>query len=221
MHVYAATDAFTEELDKLADKRDLNDLIKRVNQPQSEQELRSGLDWLRAKSLSGFGGGRIMYSYSYLLAGAGIPDSASVIYILASLTSRIDAARCADPSAPSDKFQRWENSLTQIPRYYQSLPFEKREEIISLVVAWEEKISTRPPDAWLCNGGMSYMMKFMEKHKNDPNVPAREIEDKTRLGRTILLDDPEIQPEFVDDETWQNKRKTIIKTLSSQLLQAK
>jgi hypothetical protein len=85
----------------------------------------------------------------------------------------------------------------------------------------EEKHSNRPPDTWLCSGGLSFMRRFSEKHKGNPNPPAREIQDPTRPGRTILLDDPDIKPEFITDDEWHVRRKQLVAKFVEQVSAAK
>jgi hypothetical protein len=217
----ANADPYTIELERLAAKSDLNELIMRVNQPRNAEEFRLGLAWLRDKSLSGFGGSRIHYSYALGLFRAEIKDTATFAYLLALLTGRVDAVRCADPSAPGDKLPRWEQNLAPIFQHFLSLELGQRKQLISLAVAVEEQSSGRAPDTWLCSGGLSFMLKFAEKHKNNPSPPTREIQDPTRPGRTILLDDPDIRPEFVTDEEWQVRRRQVIAKFVEQLPAAK
>ena len=217
----AHADTYTAELDALAAKSDLNELIMRVNQPRNPEELRLSLAWLRDKSIAGFGGSRIHYSYAYGLFGAGVRDTAAFAYVLGLLTGRIDAARCKDPSAPGDKLQRWDQNLATIFKHFLSLGPDQRKEQIALAVAIEDKHSNRPPDSWLCSGGLSFMLKFSEKHKNNPNPPTREIQDPSRPGRTILMEDPDIKPEFVADEEWQPRRKQLVAKFVEQLSAAK
>lgn len=208
---------FAMELDQLAKRKDLNELIKRIGEPKNAEEFRVGLDWLKAKSTSGFGGSRIAYLNALNLYRAGIGDSASLLYLVAMLSSRVDAARCADPTAPPEKIRQWETKLAPILVIYRALSFATQAELISIAVGWEEKIKTRAPDAWLCNGGLSFMLKFSKKHGSDASPPVREIEDKTRPGRTMLLDDPEIEPEFISDQEWLEKRAKVIANFIGQL----
>ena len=217
----ANADTYTAELDTLASKSDLNELIMRVNQPRNPEELRLGLEWLRDKSISGFGGSRIHYSYAFGLFGAGVRDTSAFAHLLALLTGRVDAARCKDSSALGDKLQGWDHNLAQIFNHFLSLGPAQRKEQISLAVAIEEKHGSRAPDTWLCSGGLSYMVRFFEKHKNNPNPPAHEIQDPSRLGRTIIVEDPDIKPEFVADEEWNTRRKQLVAKFVEQLSTAK
>ncbi|OGB21749.1 MAG: hypothetical protein A3I66_03400 [Burkholderiales bacterium RIFCSPLOWO2_02_FULL_57_36] len=65
LNCWAQDERFNAELDGLAAQRDLNELIKRVNQPKNAEEFRQGLNWLRTRTLTGFGGSRISYSYAF------------------------------------------------------------------------------------------------------------------------------------------------------------
>lgn len=213
---------YMAELDQLAAKNDLlNDLIQRVNQPRDAEEMRVGLDWLKAKSISGFGGSRITFSYAGNLFRVGIKDTASLALLFGLLTSRIDAARCADPSASADKLQRWDQALSPLFEHFRSLPTGQQRELVSLAIDMEDKFSARVPDVWICSGGLAFMNKFFAKHKNNPNPPAREILDPTRIGRTIMLDDPDIKPDFVPDEQWKLGRERIIANFAQQMVSAK
>jgi len=204
------------ELDQLAKNKDLNELIKRIGEPKNAEELRVGLDWLKAKSTSGFGGSRILYLNALNLHRAGITDSASLLYLAGMLTSRVDAVRCADPSAPLEKIQQWETKLAPILVNYRALPPATQTEIVTIAIDWEERFKRRRPDVWLCNGGLSFMLKFSKKHGSDASPPVREIEDKSKPGRTILLDDPDIEPEFIDDQEWLKKRANVIANFAGQ-----
>ena len=213
LNCWAQEGRFNAELDGLASRRDLNELIMRVNQPRNADEYRQGLDWLRAKTLTGFGGSRIFYSYAFGLFRTNAPsvrDTATFAYLVGLLLGRVDAARCADSSAPADKLGRWEQNLAPIRQHFASLQLDEREKLVSMAVAVEEKFSNRPQDEWLCSGGLSFMHKFAEKHKDNPTPPAREIQDETRVGRTILLDDPDIKPAFVSNDEWTARRKQIV-----------
>lgn len=208
--VNANPQTYVIELEQLAAKTDLNELVDRVNQPRNFEELRVGLDWLRAKSISGFGGARITYSYALNLFRAGVKDTATLAYLFGLLTSRIDAARCADPSAPVNKLHYWEQTLSPIFLHFRSLPGHQQRDLVSRAMDMEHGLRTRAADAWMCSGGLSFMQKFSEKHKDNPNPPTREIQDPTGKRRTVVMDDPDIKPDFVPDEQWTTRRNEII-----------
>lgn len=214
----AESETYLAELEQLAAKSDLNDLLKRVNQPRNVEEVRAGLNWLRVKTVEGFGGSRIHYSYALGLFRENVRDTATFAFLNGLLFGRIDAARCADPSAPSDKLQRWEQSLGPIFTHFLSLPPEERRKLVEMAISTERNYSKRGPDTWLCSGGLVFMKKFMEKHKDNSSPPMREIQDETRAGRTVLLDDQTIKPEFVSDDDWQMNRKQLISKFSEQML---
>jgi hypothetical protein len=218
---HAANGSYEAELNRLAAKPDLNELIKRVGQPRTQDEAITSLNWLKSKSYSGFGGSRIIYSYAFGLFGAGIGDTASFAFLFAQLTARVDAARCADPTATEDKFQKWENNLSQIKDYFRSLPVSKQTELVKLAVAWEEKTKARPKDVWMCRGGLSYAAKFLEKHKDNPNPPMHEKVNEAGTGKTIIFDDLTIEPSFVSEEEWLIKRNEIIARFSAQISKPK
>jgi hypothetical protein len=220
LNCWAQERQFNVELDALATQRDLNELIVRVNQPRNADEVRQGLDWLRARTLTGFGGSRIFYSYAFGLFRtnvAELKDTASFIYLIGLLLGRADAARCADPSAPADKLSRWEQNLAPIRQHFVSLPLDERRKFVSMAVVAEKRLENRSPDAWLCNGGLAFMYKFAKKHKDNPTPPAREIQDETSIGRTVLLDDLDIKPEFISNEEWNAKRKQIVEKFVEQM----
>lgn len=210
---------YTAELDQLAAKNDLlSDLIQRVNQPRNAEEMRVGLDWLKARSVSGFGGSRITFSYAGNLFRVGITDTASLALLFGLLTSRVDAARCADSSAPTDKLQRWDQALGPLVQHFRSLPVGQQHELVLIAISMEDRFSSRGPDVWMCSGGLAFTSKFFQKHKNNPNPPAREVQDPTRIGRTIILEDPDIKPDFVPDEQWKLGRQRVIANFAQQMM---
>ena len=213
---------YTAELDQLATKNDLlGELIQRVNQPRDLEEMRVGLDWLKARSISGFGGSRITFSYAGNLFRVGITDTASLALLFGLLTSRIDAARCADPSAPTEKLHRWDQALGPLVQHFRSLPIGQQHELVLIAISMEDKFSSRGPDVWMCSGGLAFMNKFFQKHKNNPNPPAREVQDPSRIGRTIVLEDTDIKPDFVPDEQWKLSRQKIIANFAQQMVSVK
>jgi hypothetical protein len=138
------------------------------------------------------------------------------------LVGRVDAARCKDPTAPGDKLQRWESGLAPIYKHFLSLAPEKRTELVSLALAIEQKQSNRAPDTWLCSGGVSFMLRYAEKHKGEPNPSMRQVPAASEAARTtIVLDDPDIKPEFVSNEEWQVKRAQVIGSFLAQISEAK
>lgn len=218
----AETHPYTTELDQLATKNDLlGELIQRVNQPRDAEEMRVGLDWLKARSVSGFGGSRITFSYAGNLFRVGITDTASLALLFGLLTSRVDAARCADPSAPADKLQRWDQALGPLLQHFRSLSAGQQRELVLIAISMEDRFSARQPDVWMCSGGLAFMNKFFQKHGNNPNPPAREVQDPTRIGRTIILEDPDIKPDFVPDEQWKLSRQRIIANFAQQMVGVK
>jgi hypothetical protein len=217
----ANADSYSAELDRLAAKNDWNELMMRVNQPRNADEFRVGLEWLRNKSRSAFGGSRIHYSYALGLQRAGVKETSIFAYLLGLLTGRTDAARCKDPSAPGDKLHRWETSVAPIFQQFVALESVERRRLLALAVEIEERFSARPPDSWLCSGGLAFALRFAEKHKNHPNPPVREIQDPARPGRTIVLEDPDFKPEFVADEEWLARRRTIVADFIEQLSAAR
>lgn len=214
----AAEMPYLLDLELLSRRNDhLQALLERVNQPRNAQELQIGLDWLRVKSGTGFGGSRITYSYASNLFRVGVKDTATLAFLFGLLTSRVDAARCADPSAPAEKLHPWEQTLVPIYEHFRSLPEDERRHLVNLAIDMEGKLSARGPDIWMCSGGLSFTRKFMEKHKDNPNPPMREINDPTRKGRTILLNDPDLTPDLVPDEQWKTTRQQIIANFAQQL----
>ena len=217
-----AATSYKDELDQLIHKSDLSDLYKRVMHPRNAEEMRIGLDWLQAKSSAGIGGSMLTFTYAHQLFQIGIKDSASMALAIGLLTSRADAARCKDPSAAPDKLRRLNQQLSALVQHFRTLPIEQQREFVNIAVRVEAKLEGRAPDAWMCQGGLSYMIKYGEKHKDNPNPPQYEVQDATRVtGKTVVLNDPDIQPEFVSNEEWKIRREKVVAAFTQQMVSAK
>ena len=218
-NVRAQSEAFVTALDGLAARTDLNELIKKVNQPHSPEELRAAVNWLDAKTRSGFGGSRLIYSYSNSLFRTGAEESALIAYLFAMLTSRIDEARCANSSAPNESIRNWEYNLAPIFEHFLGLSLDRRKELISRAAASEESLKARAADAWICNvNGLASIYRSLDEEKENSNHAAQGSTDIPHRSRPAPLERQNIDSMFVSDSAWQVRRRDLIAKFYEQLL---
>lgn len=202
---------YLNELDRLNTDLHLTELTKRILNPINSREVKLSLDWLREKFTTGKGGARIAYLYSALLNEIGIRDTAAFSYITARLMVRIDAARCADITAPPEKISHWEKGLSErMMSYYSELNEAEQKRLLNMAFKWEKKLLNRAPDKWLCSGGEHYYAKFYEKHGLNENPPVRIILYPFARGKSIVVNAPDYKPEYVNKQLWAQRRKDII-----------
>ncbi len=200
---------FSNQLDQMETKERLKvDLFEKATSATTAAELVAALDWLKERVFKQSCGARYAYAYAVDLWQAGIKDSAALMFIYAKLLIRIDAARCADKSAPNDKIIGWESKLTPIQKYFDSLNKKTKLKFVTTVLDLENGKKHREHDEWLCGGGIDYFLKYNEKYGNLNGAEAKA--DKRSGTKKTVLEDDAIKPDYIADSEWQEARRLVI-----------
>lgn len=173
-------------------------------------DIKETLDWLQQRALPGSNDVRFGYAYSAWLWKADIQDTASAIFLRTRIIARADGLRCKDQTSPSDQMGPYERLLAPyIEKFIKSQDSEQQALIFKAAsVGIEDQIAKRPPDEWICNGGIA----FFTKHFSKPSSPGDQVVKNTpgQLGTVIAVQDDAIKPDFLPDDQWQTKQKAMV-----------
>ena len=185
--------------------------VKQLPNTFAQRDVDETLMWLKARTGNSEASARYSYAYSAWLWAVGRRDLASSVYVLAGFKARWDGTRCADPTAAPARILQYENVLgTQIVPFLNSADQDLRQRVLAVLsLNLEERFANSAKDEWVCSGGVTYFQKYFEKH---PEQGQQQVGDPSLRGKTIVLSDDTIQPEFIADEDWRIKRKEVTGT---------
>lgn len=184
------------------------------------------LNWLKDREISKGGGTQVAMLYSITLwrvAGGspepyktGLRESAATQLFLARMMLVSEGFQCADATAPKSRYSVIEGQLGAINQYLQSRSDADKKPMqdlaFKLLLA---TFKTRENDIWLCQGGIAQYGKYFDKHPEIGQKPVDQIPGTTVPGvpgKTIMLNDPSILPDFVPYVDWKSKRHSSIDT---------
>lgn len=192
-----AAGAHAERLEELYDQRDYRTLSDALFDPQSQEELTTGLDWLGMKYRTD-GSSFISFSYSRLLeavAGMLPPDQAEqfrgtalAALVQSLVVARIDAQQCDDATARGVRSDQLLAALA-------SSPLRQMEENVrrnaAFIVTFNEEMTWTERQVLdqsqdLCTGGMLGMIAGM----TGGTMQEREAREG-EIGRQIEITPPD------------------------------
>lgn len=185
--------------------------VKQLPHTFAQKDVDETLMWLKARTGNSEASARYSYAYSAWLWAVGRRDLASSVYVLAGFKARWDGSRCGDLTAAPGNILQYESVLgTQIVPFLQSADKDLRQRVLAVLsLNLEERFANSAKDEWVCSGGVAYFQKYFEKHPEQGQLPA---DDPSLRGKTIVLSDDTIHPEFIADEDWRMKRKEVVGT---------
>jgi hypothetical protein len=199
--------AFVLRLEELEKRADLAPLFSFAGSPRNAAELKAGLDWLQQRAFYGNARDpRYLFTYSRLLDKAQIRDSAATAYLAAVLIGRVDAARCADLSAPGQKIRLLEAQTAALAKNYWSLSPDMRARVLDVAVMIEQRKPLGAPNAWLCSGGLRDMQTALEQRIENNAPPIQPVQPGSR---TFVVDTSAVAPAFLSDEQSAPMRESV------------
>ena len=215
---------YEAKLDALAAAHDYSALGKAVVTDIKDMETASrALNWLRAQQFAKGGSSYIAYLYAALLwrtsqsipepGRSGLAQNAGIQLTQARWLIQSEGFQCLDTTAPQAAWLSVESGLLPLVQYVAKLLEADKKKINE--IALEALLVTFPArrnDVWLCRSGMAQYGKYFEKH---PEVGNKRVDEFK--GRTIVLDDPSIMPDFVPYADWKAKRRVAIDKITDGL----
>lgn len=204
--------AFAARLTELEQSADLTSLFRAAAIPKTREELKSALDWMHSRAILGKSRDpRYLLSYASLLYLARIRDTAAAAYLSGVLIGRIEAARCADASAPSGKIRKIEAETAFLQQMYWSFPREQRMDFLDYATLLEQGKPLGKPNAWLCSGGMRDTRVALEKAVAAGDSSG--ITERTNNNmKEIVIDTSGVTPAFLDDLASAPVRQKVIES---------
>lgn len=162
-------------LDALLAAKDYHALTATIRNGSTQEKLKSDLDWLRAKLVSGESA-LVSMLYARLLWDSssefpaqpkkGFRQTASFAILYAYATIQIDGSRCGDPSAPSRRADQLVMMIPEFRPFFAALSEAERAAIGDRVVEIEQSTAERRDQQgdvkFLCSGGMEEMAYNLE-----------------------------------------------------------
>ncbi|MCB1538731.1 MAG: hypothetical protein H6865_05620 [Rhodospirillales bacterium] len=117
-------------------------------------------------------------------------------YLGDSLILREDIARCADQTAGQAALHGWQGLTDDMVAMYRQFPADAKEKMREAIDAYDTRKASRPAAAWVCRDGTNTMPNMGA----DASAPAADAQS--------AQPQPAASP-FVDDATWNARRKAI------------
>lgn len=187
--------------------------------------------WLRAQQATNGGGTLIAVLHSALLwrdiqslaepARTGPSRAAGVQLLLARVLISTEGFQCADVTAPPAGEASVERQLAAVRQYLSTLTETERKALAhDALKSAIASFALRGNDVWLCGLGTAQVGKFLQKHPEIGDRKISELGGKAvpgQPGKTIVLEDPSILPDFVPFARWQIQRRAAIDKLAATL----
>ncbi len=186
-------------LESLAMAEDYQALVDRLKAPVDAQQRTGRAMWMEDRLRSGVASSVLAEPYARTLMDMGRSQDTYFWYLYGTITLQIDAARCADRSAPLRKISSWATATSDIAADIDQLSAAAKARLGAAALAYEDITSDyRLTDRWLCSQGVDYWNAYYAKY------PERRSTSRAQLPR-----DTEIEVYAVPEREWQSKRARI------------
>ena len=130
-------------------------LFELVTTPKDAREMSAALGWLRSRILLDKADARYSFAYSANLFSTRDNTGdyrleAAQLFLQGKHSIRVDAARCADSSAPVRKIVGYESQLEKVAKFIEGIQPRARTIARVMAVALEDFVGPRDRQAWLC-----------------------------------------------------------------------
>jgi hypothetical protein len=170
-------------LDALLSAKDYRALTATIRSGSTQEDVKSDLDWLRAKLVDGESA-LVSMLYARMLwdSAAELPaqnsgrrKTAAFAILYAYATIQIDGVRCDDATAPSRRIDQLVMMIPELRLFFAALSEADRAAIAERVVEIEQSTAQRRDQQgdvkFLCSGGMDEMAYNLE-HGSSREMPA-------------------------------------------------
>lgn len=203
-------------------KPDQGKLFELLTTPKDGQELSAALGWLRVRILLGRADARYSFAYAFNLFRSrhdkGDYKLEGVQFFLHGKHAlRVDAARCADNSAPVRKIVGYESQLHDIANFEKEGMQPKARFIARIMaIALEDFVGARERQEWLCSGGTGAIAQHMKENEGELGLKEVPLQPGD-IGRTFVFDSKKLKVEFIEDEFWWKKRQEYLEVQRAQV----
>jgi hypothetical protein len=187
--------------------------LKMIMNPKSADEVNVSIDWLYDEILNHNANAAYEYAYAGILYQAGnqYPQAviqAQSIFMAANLAMRVDAARCADPTAAQAVIQHEWSAPIVIPvmKSIDGVDENKRFKLRLNAAALEKLRGPREPQPWICRYGTQAVMGAVAQGALPNASVQKQADGSTQVG----VDTSAVQANLVDDAAWLARRDQIL-----------
>lgn len=196
-----------------------------------EYTSRRALAWLQVQQATNGGGTLIAVLHSGLLwrqaqrwaeptRTSHSRAAGTQLYLARALIST-EGFQCADATAWPAGEASVERQLAGVRQYLSGLTGADRQALAhDALKSAIASFALRANDVWLCSLGAAQIGKFLQKHPEIGEKKTTELGGTTvpgQPGKTVVLEDPSILPDFVPFAEWRAKRRTAIDKVAAML----
>jgi len=114
----------------------------------------------------------------------------------------IDGAKCADPSAQSERIEQLFKIQAPVLSYLRAQPAELKAKIVDIAIALEKKTAALRNDDVICRAGLEQMRAGIERGTQHEIQPA-----PGQFGKTVAVEPPpDWAPRLLSPELYQSKQ---------------
>jgi hypothetical protein len=202
-------------LDTMLHQHDWTHLAARLHAQRNASQMLADMDWEQTHIYDGAG---FLIAYSYMIdlwhlgsslppeSGAGLQQTAAMMFLYSLDLTALDGPKCADVTAPGHRSDQLFGQNRALVSYIMTLPRAKRMEIGSISLSIEAATAAlRSDDGVLCSGGMTEIEQGLKAHgtKPLPQVPHA----PGMYGKTYAVPPaPGYLPQFVPEGVWRPKQ---------------
>ena len=226
---------YEAKLDGQLAAHDFGGVAQAIVGAHDEDSVGRGLNWLKDQQLNRGAGSQITFLYAASLwrVSRGLPEpyhtglgqSAGVQLLLVRWMLATEGFQCVDATAPHDRLVAIEGQLQPVDQFVTALSEADLKPMKDLALkALLVTFPRRANDIWLCQGGIAQYGKYFDKHPEIGQKSVEELGGKTvpgTVGKTVVLNDPSIMPDFAPYADWKSKRHAALDRITDSLGRAR
>lgn len=202
-------------LDAMFGQRDWTRLAARLHSARSAPQTLLDMNWEQKRIYDGAG---FLISYAYMndlwrmgaslppQNGAGLQQTAAMMFLYSLDLTVIDGPKCADVTAAGHRREQLSAQNPALIAYIKTLPRAERMKLGTISLSIEAATAAlRPNDEVLCSGGLSEMQAGLKAQGNKPlpqvpNAPGT-------IGKSYAVPSaPGYAPQFLAESVWRPKQ---------------
>ncbi len=194
------------ELEKEQDHEKVFETIRSIT---DGEEMQEALLWLRTRVMADDTADpryALLYAESLLRIigdqqeeNLPLMETAAMVYLYGHLTLAVDAQRCLNRDTSWNTISFLLDPFEELIDFYKNLPEHKRRDVLTVAMRLEDRVSGREPNMWICTG--EDLSEIEEK-----NVKEREGLDRVENELLSLMQEFDLQPQFVSTRIWRERR---------------
>lgn len=167
-------------------------------------EIEDARQWLLQRTEDGRGSSALPTLLSKIYLGTNRVSEAARWVTYARVVTFVDAASCADPTAPREKLQGLSTNFGQQDEAISRMSIPDRVMLVDAALALEARtwpVRRQQPSRWLCSGGIEALRAKLAR--GEPGTVQAVGENGSRYGKQITYKvDPAFRPQLRSAAEW-------------------